>query len=195
MTKPLPPSSDHLLPVLMLSAALLVIVAGCSRGSESSPAENFREQDSRRIVASRDGRREIPQPPPAEEKSLPDATAPVAGQADSPAGPQAPRAEPGEVKAGPQPSDGKADIQKMAAQAARLVDAGLKLWDDAKDALDKDEQGVSDGLLLQAYRKLEEAHRLYEELCASEPGAQHEKELQSLERNMYEIQKAMGSGD
>lgn len=195
MRNPQRPPSDFFLLAVVFSAVALIAAAGCSRRTDTSAEDDSWEQDSRRTVASRDGRREIQAPAPAEEKAPPDSTSPAVGRADSPAGPRTPQEEPGELKPEPQQIDARAEIQKVAAQAARLVDAGLKLWDEAKEAVDKDERGVSDSLLVQAYQRLEQAHRLYEELRKREPDGPYEQELQNLEKNMGDLQRVIGSGD
>ena len=183
MSKPLLRFLDPSFLVLLLLTALFLVEAGCSR-SEDFSGEDEREYDPRRTVISRDRRRETPAPQPTEtEKTVTPKSAPIVKPEET--------TKPKVVKGGTQ-SD---ETEKQAAQAAKLVDAGLRLWDEAKDAADKGEQGIADSLLMQAYKKLEQAHGLYKNLDTRHPNAHFADRLKEVETHMSEAQKTVGTGN
>jgi hypothetical protein len=183
MRKPLLRFPDPSFLIQILITALLLAGTGCSRGEDYS-SEDEREYDPRKTVISRDRRRETPAPPSVETQKPAIAQKPSDTDTNTK-----------EVISKPNSAAPKADMDKQAAQAAKMVDAGLRLWDEAKDAMDKGEQGIADGLLMQAYSKLEQAHRLYENLNKHHLDTPFSKKLQAVEKHMYDIQKAIGTGD
>jgi len=167
----------------ILFTALLLAGTGCSR-TEDYSADDEREYDPRKTVISRDRRRTSPAQPPAETRKPATAQKPSDADADTK-----------EAISKPQPVEPKAEMDKQAAQAAKLADAGLRLWDEAKDAADKGEQGIADGLLMQAYAKLEQAHSIYEDLDKRHPNTSFAERLREVEAHMYQAQKVIGTGD
>ena len=71
----------------------------------------------------------------------------------------------------------------------------MRLWDEAKEAQDKGVQGMSDGLLMQAYSNFEEARGIYKDLDNRYPETEFAAQLHTVERHMGELQKAIGSGE
>ncbi len=184
---------DPAIPILVLLAAFLLAAIGCTR-EEGSAREDAGKIERLKTLAGRESRRETSKKPPAEMRKPVTEQKHVAVSESTPK-PEITPTKPKDTKQAPPTADPTVEIRKMATKAASLVDAGLRLWDEAKDAFDKGERDLGDGLLLQAYTKLEQAHNIYEDLDQRFPDTPFAMEIQAVEKHMYDIQKAIGTGE